>query len=344
MSALFVSYKREDELPVGRLVEALRNAGLDPWWDRGLQGGENWRSTLAAKLEEAGCVIVVWSRASTGPAGDFVRDEATLAKSRGILVPVIIERGVKPPLGFGEIQAIDLSHWRGNPRDAFFRDLLGVVRAKLGGTAPPKPLGPSHRLHHRLAASGIVTALAASLVGFGTNILGVQTAACTVPLGQPGLSDVCGALRMGGRPTRDERLAFDALPTGDCAALQTFRIRYESSPLRTLVDSRLNAKITERKEYWVDNQRTLTLYAGGSNETEARDRAQRRAKQLCDGFASTGYFRLVKAEARGQYVCEEGTCGLTGEALCLLQEKRISAVERCGVGRTSSAGPLRNGR
>src|SRR5262245_8400762 len=119
MSEIFVSYKREDEKQVGRLVRALEGAGLSVWWDRGLPGGESWRSQIQTALDAAKCVIVAWTRESVGPAGDFVCDEAGQATRRSVLVPVMLER-VDPPLGFGEIQAIDLTRWKGNPRDPFF--------------------------------------------------------------------------------------------------------------------------------------------------------------------------------------------------------------------------------
>ena len=44
MNEIFVSYKREDEPRVGRLVRALEDAGFSVWWDRGLGGGESWRA------------------------------------------------------------------------------------------------------------------------------------------------------------------------------------------------------------------------------------------------------------------------------------------------------------
>jgi len=40
MKVVFVSYKREDEPRVGRLVRALEDAGFSVWWNRGLGGGE----------------------------------------------------------------------------------------------------------------------------------------------------------------------------------------------------------------------------------------------------------------------------------------------------------------
>ena len=150
MTDIFLSYKREDEARVGRLAKALEQAGLKLWWDRGLPGGESWRANIQSALAAAKCVIVAWTHESAGPAGDFVRDEAGQAKARDILVPVLLQRGVKPPLGFGELQAIDLSHWRGDARDPFFRDLVAACRAKLEGRPVPPAKGPLARLARRL--------------------------------------------------------------------------------------------------------------------------------------------------------------------------------------------------
>src|SRR5450755_317027 len=125
MNEIFISYKREDETRVVRLVCALEAAGFSVWWDRILAGGENWREQIQRALENAKCVIAVWSSGSVGSAGDFIRDEAGHAKKRGALVPVKLDK-VDPPLGFREIQVIDLSHWKGSARDPYFKDLLNA--------------------------------------------------------------------------------------------------------------------------------------------------------------------------------------------------------------------------
>lgn len=87
-------------------------------------------------LDAAGSVVVVWTHESVGPAGDFVRDEAAQAKRRGVLVPVLLD-AVSPPLGFGEVQAINLSAWKGKTTDPFFGDLCAAVTAKLEGRPVP---------------------------------------------------------------------------------------------------------------------------------------------------------------------------------------------------------------
>jgi hypothetical protein len=156
MAHVMVSYKREDEPRVAVLVRALRANGLEVWWDQALPSGEAWRENIQSALDQAGCVVVVWSHGSTGPDGGFVRDEATRAKTRGILVPVAFDP-VMPPLGFGEVQAIDLKRWKGGE---------GPVPARSGGGLPrqarrqpiPPAKGPSVRLYRRLR-TGALSAL-----------------------------------------------------------------------------------------------------------------------------------------------------------------------------------------
>ena len=333
MTKIFVSYKREDEASVGRLVQALETIGLELWWDRGLPAGESWRANIQGALDSAKCVIVAWTHESTGPAGDFVRDEAGQAKARGILVPIILERGARPPLGFGELQAIDLAHWRGDANDPFFRDLVAAVHAKLEGKPVPPARGPTARLVRRLTYGGIASAGTAALFAFAMNLMQVQNQVCAIPLGQPWVSDACGAIGLGERPTRQARLAFEALPSGDCAALEAYRDRYETSPLREIADSRLNARTAIQEERWVAGERRLALFAGGANENEARGRAETRAEQLCRGFTATTQFRLDRSEHSGAYSCEDGACGITGEAVCHLHERQVIEQDTCGASR-----------
>jgi hypothetical protein len=113
-------------------VEGLKSAGLSVWWDRDISGGEAWRQVISEQLEAARCVIVVWSEMSVGPAGEFVHDEAGRAKARGVLVPVRIDRIVEP-LGFGEIQSLNLVGWRGNRRNRRFRNLIVTAKAVVAG-------------------------------------------------------------------------------------------------------------------------------------------------------------------------------------------------------------------
>jgi hypothetical protein len=185
--AVFISYKREDETRVGHLVLGLEAAGLSVWWDRSLPGGEEWRASIETALDAAKVVVVCWTRASVGPDGGFVRDEASRAGNR--LVPVLLERGVRPPLGFGELQAVDLSHWGGNSSDPFFQDLVSLIIAKRDGLASPKPTGPATRALRRFVFGGGLTAVIIAAFAFVWSTPVVRETSCALPV--PGLARTC---------------------------------------------------------------------------------------------------------------------------------------------------------
>ncbi len=140
MTDIFVSYKAEDRARVKSLVNALVAEGLTVWWDVHIEGGAGWRETIQAKLDEAACVVVVWSALSVTGAGRFVQDEAARADRRGVLLPVAID-AVEAPLGFGGHHVISLVGWRGARRDPRYLKLLENVQAitARGGGSPRAP-------------------------------------------------------------------------------------------------------------------------------------------------------------------------------------------------------------
>ena len=172
MSDVFVSYKAEDRARVEPLVDALEAEGLTVWWDARVSGGEAWRETIAKQLDDAGCVIVVWSKRSTGPDGRFVRDEANRALRRGIYLPITIDK-VDPPLGFGETQALALRGWKGDPSDPRYRAISDCVYQLLGKerqapTAPPATPRTRAGMDRRtaMATGGVAAVLAAAAGGW----------------------------------------------------------------------------------------------------------------------------------------------------------------------------------
>ncbi len=351
MSDVFISYKREDEVRVGRLARALEHAGLSIWWDRGLPGAESWRENIAAALHSAKCVVVVWSQGSVGVEGAFVRDEAGRAMANGILVPVMIDK-VAPPLGFGELQAIDLTGWRGNPRDPFFQDLVAVIRAKLDHTPMPPPKGPTRRVMRRLFYGATSSGAVAAVALFGFNTFGVASNICTLPGAQPGLSDFCGACRMGERPSREERLAWAARPAGSCQALRDHIVRFPEGAYRREAADLLTARQVTTEDAWSPSARQLALYQpqltqGAPDEPAAHARAlaaaQTQADNLCRGFAAATSFRFRTATPQpSSWTCAHGgggvVCGFEGMVSCQLDEKASVEHETCGPPRTARAG------
>lgn len=343
MSEIFISYKREDEARIGCLVRALEGTGLPVWWDRSLSGGENWRRQIVEALNAAKCVIVVWTHASVGPTGDFVRDEASQAKRRGALVPVLLDK-VDPPLGFGEIQAIDLTHWRGSSRDPFFQDLLAAVTAKQEGRAVPPATGPRKRLMRRLTYSGFASAIGFGVLAFGFNLFRAQNRVCGIPLLQPSVSDVCGAMGLGDRPSKRERTAWEGREPGSCAALRTHIERFPNGTYRDEAASMLAARRVEQTEVWTATTRRLEFFEPQEDipstnkagaQTIALAHAQARAERECKGFAATTSFRFTSATAAPElWDCSPTgkglTCGFEGKAVCELQERLIQENETCG--------------
>lgn len=344
MSHVFMSYKREDELRVGRLAQALSSEGIEVWWDRGLPGGESWHANIEAKLAQAGCVIVVWSATSAGADGGYVREEARRGLGRGLLVPVLIDPLPELPLGFGEIQAIDLTRWRGERADPFFRDLVATVRAKLAREPLPAATGPALRVRRRLFWGGLSGAGLLSAALFAFNTFGLASSVCTMPGPQPGLSDSCGAMGLGGRPNRTEREAWEAKPAGSCVALRAHVARFPEGAFRRQAADLLTARRSQVRETWNPVTKPLSLFetasgGGGRDESSARadalGHAQAAAERLCRNFGAGTLYRFRAATpVADQWNCGRGAagpvCGFEGHADCELDERGSVETETCG--------------
>lgn len=136
---IFISYSKHDRARVEPMVAALEREGWTVYWDRRLVAGDAWHAQIAAALASARCVIVAWSAQSV--VSNWVRDEATQALQRGVLVPVLIEP-VAIPLGFGQVHTITVMDATGNLLPGAVPELCAGVRRHLGPGAaadvPPK--------------------------------------------------------------------------------------------------------------------------------------------------------------------------------------------------------------
>jgi hypothetical protein len=89
VSDIFLSYAREDLPRVKPVVDALAARGWSVWWDRTIQPGQVFARVIQAVLDEARCVIVLWSRDSV--ESDWVQSEADEGQRRGVLIPVLLD-------------------------------------------------------------------------------------------------------------------------------------------------------------------------------------------------------------------------------------------------------------
>ena len=133
MSDIFLSYAREDRGRIKPLADALAQQGWSVFWDLTIPAGKTWHQVIEGELEQARCVIVVWSNASI--RSDWVREEAEEGKQRKILIPIRYD-DIRPPLGFRSIQVEDFILWDGNQQTAEFNRLTGTISALLG--SPPR--------------------------------------------------------------------------------------------------------------------------------------------------------------------------------------------------------------
>ncbi len=160
MADIFLSYAREDRDRVRQLQASLADRGFDVFWDPEIRPGHRWDEELQQKLEFAKCVVVAWSKTSV--RSHWVKDEATYGRDHGLLLPVTID-GTPPPLGFRQIQTVDLSRWRGDVDDPALQDVLDQVERLLGETSPQPSVAARARPPSRKPRGLLFAAGAASL-------------------------------------------------------------------------------------------------------------------------------------------------------------------------------------
>ena len=129
MLKIFLSYARDDSAKAQSLVKALEADGFAVWWDGLISGGHAFAERIDQALADADVVLVLWSKHSVH--SHWVRDEAGFGRDRNRMVPVSIDDS-QPPLGFRQIQSIDLSHWRGNARAREYSALSRSIRSVAG--------------------------------------------------------------------------------------------------------------------------------------------------------------------------------------------------------------------
>ncbi len=137
MARVFVSYQQEDRDRAEPIVEALKRAGVEVWWDPSIQPGAEFSEEITTALADAAAVLVLWSAHSVGSR--WVKDEAERGAERRVLVPARID-AVQPPMGFRQFQTLDLSSWNGDADNPAFQRLLATLRTLLAGIGRAQPM------------------------------------------------------------------------------------------------------------------------------------------------------------------------------------------------------------
>jgi formylglycine-generating enzyme required for sulfatase activity len=140
VSDIFLSYAREDRPRVKPVVDALAASGWSVWWDRTIIPGQIFERVIQTALDQAQCVVVLWSRHSVD--SDWVQTEADEGQRRGVLIPALLDE-VEIPLPFRRIQAANLVGWQGALPHAGFDELARGVEGILKTPAPRRTKGPA---------------------------------------------------------------------------------------------------------------------------------------------------------------------------------------------------------
>lgn len=167
MAGVFLSYDHDDAKKARQIALELERAGHQVWWDLHVRGGAQFSKVIEEALKVADAVVVLWTVAAV--ESPWVRDEATVGRDSGRLIPVSLD-GTQPPLGFRQFQTIDLSGWSGRGRVPRLNDILSGVDSKtddagIGGLAAARsaPL-QAPPLLERTRPSWLIPAATASLV------------------------------------------------------------------------------------------------------------------------------------------------------------------------------------
>jgi TIR domain-containing protein len=333
---VFVSYKREDRPRVAPLVESLRTAGFNVWWDADIPGGATWRAELLRWLDSARCVIVVWSERSVSGLGDFVIEEAERARQRRVLLPIRIDR-VSPPIGFGQIQTVDVIDWDGDRDDSRLVDVAEAVKSIASGRSRRYGAPAIRRRGRQLAGAA---AIGAPLIAFGLNVADLQSTVCAVP----GVNAACRELGLGNVASRSQKAAWLMRPAGDCDWLRTLLASEPKGPYASEALARLQARHTVTEESWRAEARRVPLFVRMSAtplpsreaaENDALARGEKDARALCAGYQGE-LFRLRSAtvdrdsvewrcETRGGAV----RCSADAQAVCEIEARHTIAKDVC---------------
>ena len=165
---VFVSYGHSDKSLVQPLVDYLAHQGLVVLWDEHLKVGAEFRPAIQEAIEQAACVVVVWTPRSV--KSRFVRGEASRADDEGILLPVVMGAGVRAPIPFNELTHANLTGWRGGS-DQRMANLLRRIRRMVAhpprGRARFRTLARSWEVQMAVNAAKELRSLASHLQSVG---------------------------------------------------------------------------------------------------------------------------------------------------------------------------------
>lgn len=335
-----------------------------------LLGGDDTpekRATLAAALEQAGWTVATGSApekrseeaigvlihthgsAQAASAGAELLDrEAGAALDGARLVNVLFHK-VVPTGPSANAVCIDLVQWRGGQDNAHFQRLMATLRriqeeaAELAGRQQ-SATGWITALWRRHKVGTLILALVSFFViAFIQNLINAEIA-CSINFAQPTISDICGQLGLGDKPTRTERLAWKDVDRNNCAALQAHARRFPDGAFRSRAIDLYEAGRIETSVRWEPQTRETPLFQpepedGSPSQTLASDALMavvaQKAKEQCAGYTAGNTHRVISASSKTTKTrCTQSGalyfCEFDGHAVCKLERRVEEQVRVCG--------------
>ena len=105
---LFISYAHVDKWQINQLVEILREAGQDPWFDNKLVPGQDWKSELHSAIES--CEAFVYALTPESVASEWCQWEFATAVELGkSIIPILVQPKTEIPKSISRYQYADFS-------------------------------------------------------------------------------------------------------------------------------------------------------------------------------------------------------------------------------------------
>jgi hypothetical protein len=135
MADVFISYKQRMRPKVALIARSLEALGVSVWFDAELRAGKSFGAVINTELSRAGCVIVCWTpdafAAEDGSDISWVEGEATIARERKVIVPIMLERTpLKAPWNMFHTER--MMDWNGDPNDAAWLRVLDAIGKLIG--------------------------------------------------------------------------------------------------------------------------------------------------------------------------------------------------------------------
>lgn len=321
-----------DAARVHAMIDAVVEDGQDLRWTQIGPGGESI-ADATVWVEEARCVILVWSQSNVADVSSPFVLLAKLAARKEAAISVLID-SVSVPASIGQTTVYDLRGWRGQPGrwrkwfggHLYMRDLVIAAKYKVAGRDPPPANAPRKMLMRQLAVA--VPAI---------------FAAFALPMTLLGYWDLLG---MNDRPSAAEAKAWSKVDPKDCNQLRAFVTAHPKGALKAEAQALIDGRITRSEQTWETVTRPMSsfyvgdgLAKGMPNENQARADLTRRmdaaASRQCQGIAAAGQALYIGFKLQdGTTICSNGgdgyRCTFEGGFDCQLNEPIAVEVETCG--------------